>query len=190
MIDEARLERIASGLVPVTPGWFVVNTADAAWVNNEAYGGVCIFESDDIFLQGRPDLTQYEKPEAGFTIRVVPPGQPVGLYHAESVQEDFLILMGECVLVIEDQERHLKAWDFVHCPPLTGHTFIATGDGPCVILATGNRRDDFEVVEGGSEVAHRYDAGSAVVTTEPERRGRWEVRHPERWDELPWAERQ
>jgi uncharacterized cupin superfamily protein len=189
MVKEARLERIASGLIPVTPGWFVVNAADAAWVENESYGGVCIFESDDIFLQGRPDLTEYEKPEAGFTIRVVPPGNPSGLYHAESVQEDFLILMGECVLIIEDQERHLRAWDFVHCPPMTGHTFVATGEGPCVILATGNRRDDLERVHGGSKVALRYDAGSDVVTTDPERRGRWEVRRPRQWDELPWAER-
>jgi mannose-6-phosphate isomerase-like protein (cupin superfamily) len=131
VITEARLERIASGLVPITPGLFMANTADAAWVENEAYGGVCIFESDDVVLQGRPDLTAYEKPEAGFTIRVVPPGRPVGLYHAESVQEDFLILMGECVLVIEDQERHLRAWDFVHCPPMTAHTFVATGTEPC-----------------------------------------------------------
>jgi uncharacterized cupin superfamily protein len=189
MITEARLERIASGLVPVTPGWFVVNTADAAWVENESYGGVCIFESDHVFLQGRPDLTEYEKPEAGFTIRVLPPGRPSGLYHAEAVQEDFLVLMGECVLVIEDQERHLRAWDFVHCPPRTGHTFIAKGTGPCVILATGNRRDDHELVCPLSEVALRYDAGSEVDTTEPERRGRWEVRRPEHWDELPWADR-
>ena len=78
------------GLAPVTPGWFIVNTADAAWTNNESYGGVCIFESDHVVLQGRPDLTAYEKPHAGFTIRVVPPGQPSGGYHAESVQEDFL----------------------------------------------------------------------------------------------------
>ena len=189
MVTEARLERIASGLVPVTPGWFVVNTADAAWVNNESYGGVCIFESDEFFLQGRPDLTAYEKPGAGFTIRVVPPGQPSGLYHAESVQEDFLILMGECVLIVENQERHLRTWDFVHCPPMTGHAFVNIGTKPCVILATGNRRDDLERVHGGSEVAARYDAGSDVVTTDPERRGRWDVRRPERWDELPWAER-
>jgi len=189
VVTEARLERVASGLAPVTPGWFIVNTADAAWTNNESYGGVCIFESDEFVLQGRPDLTAYEKPDAGFTIRVVPPGNPSGLYHAESVQEDFLILMGECVLIIEDQERHLRAWDFVHCPPMTGHTFVATGTGPCVILATGNRRDDFERVHGGSEVALRYDAGSDVVTTDPERRGRWEVRRPKQWDELPWAER-
>jgi uncharacterized cupin superfamily protein len=182
VVTEARLERIASGLVPVTPGWFVVNTADAAWVENEWYGGVCIFESDDIVLQGRPDLTAYEKPEAGFTIRVVPPGRSSGGYHAESVQEDFLILMGECVLIIEDQERHLRTWDFVHCPPTTAHAFVATEAGPCVILATGNRRDDHELVCPHSEVALRHDAG-------PERRGRWEVRHPKHWAELPWAER-
>jgi quercetin dioxygenase-like cupin family protein len=181
MVTEARLEQITSGLVPVTPGWFVVNTADAAWVENDFYGGVCIFESDHIFLQGRPDLTAYEKPEAGFTIRVVSPGHPSSGYHAESVQEDFLVLMGECVLIIEDQERQLRTWDFVHCPPMTAHAFVATGEGPCVILATGNRRDDSEVVEPRSEVALRYDAG-------PERRGGWEVRRPRQWDELPWAE--
>ncbi len=189
MVTEARLERVASGLAPVTPGWFVVNTADAAWTNNDYYGGVCIFESDEFVLKGRPDLTAYEKPHAGFTIRVVPPGQPSALYHAESVQEDFLVLMGECVLIIENQERHLRAWDFVHCPPMTAHAFVAKEPGPCVILATGNRRDDLERVDRRSEVALRYDAGTDVDKTEPEPRGRWEVRRPARWDELPWAER-
>ena len=189
MVTEARLEPVASGLAPVTPGWFIVNAADAAWTNNESYGGVCIFESDEFVLRGRPDLTAYEKPNAGFTIRVVPPGQPSGLYHAESVQEDFLILMGECVLIIENQERHLRAWDFVHCPPMTGHTFVAKETGPCVILATGNRRDDLERVSLRSEVALRYEAGSDVDTENPERRGTWEVRRPARWDELPWAKR-
>ena len=171
MVTEARLERVVSGLAPVTPGWFIVNTADAAWCNNESFGGVCIFESDEFVLRGRPDLTAYEKPNAGFTIRVVPPGQPSGLYHAESVQEDFLILMGECVLIIEDQERHLRAWDFVHCPPMTAHTFVAKEAGPCVILATGNRRDDLERVCPRSEVALRYDAGSEVDTTDPSAEG-------------------
>jgi uncharacterized cupin superfamily protein len=189
VVPESRLERVASGLAPVTPGWFVVNAADAAWVTNDSYCGVCIFESDEFVLRGRPDLPEYEKPHAGFTIRVVPPGNPAGLYHAENVQEDFLIVMGECVLIIEDQERHLRTWDFVHCPPMTGHTFVNTGTEPCVILATGNRRDDLERVSPRSEVALRYDAGSEDETTEPERRGQWEVKRPTDWDELPWAER-
>ena len=55
MVTEARLERVESGLAPVTPGWFVVNTADAAWVTNEVYGGVCIFESDDFVDRFRPE---------------------------------------------------------------------------------------------------------------------------------------
>jgi uncharacterized cupin superfamily protein len=188
MVKEARMDRVASGLAPVTPGWFVVNTAEAAWVTNKDWsGGVCIFESDDFVLRGRPDLTEYVKPHAGFTIRVVPPGRPADLYHAESVQEDFLILQGECVLIVEEQERQLRAWDFVHCPPMTAHTFVATGNGPCVILATGNRRDDLERIYPRSETALRYGAGPEVSTTDPERQGRWEVRHPDGWDELPWV---
>jgi uncharacterized cupin superfamily protein len=189
VVTEARLERVVSGLTPVTSGWFIVNTADAAWVNNEWYGGVCIFESDGVVLRGRPDLTEYVKPNARFTIRVVPPGQPAALYHAESVQEDFLILMGECVLIIENPERHLRAWDFVHCPPMTAHTLVAKETGPCVILASGNRRDDLERVCPRSEVALRYGAGAEVDTTEPERRGRWDVQRPKHRDELPWADR-
>jgi uncharacterized cupin superfamily protein len=190
MVSEARLDRVASGLAPVTPGWFVVNTAEAAWVTNDDWcGGVCIFESDDFVLQGRPDLTEYVKPHAGFTIRVVPPGRPSDLYHAESVQEDFLIISGECILIIEEEERHLRTWDFVHCPPMTAHTFVATDDGPCVILATGNRRDDLERIYPRSEAALRHGAGSEVTTTEPERQGRWEVRHPKDWHGLPWTDR-
>ena len=187
MVPEARFERVASGLAPVTPGWFIVNTADAAWTNHDWYGGVCIFESDDFVLRGRPDLTEYIKPNAGFTIRVVPAGQPSSLYHAESVEEDFLILMGECVLIIEDQERRLQAWDFVHCPPMTAHTFVNTGSGPCVIVATGNRRDDLERIYPASEIAARYGAGSPVKTENPERRGVWEVKRPSVWEELPWV---
>src|SRR3954462_9763730 len=137
MVTEARLERVESGLAPVTPGWFVVNTADAAWVTNEVYGGVCIFESDDFVLRGRPDLSEYVKPGAGFALRVLRPGRPADMYHAESVQEDFLVVMGECILIVEDEERHLRAWDFVHCPPGVAPTFVGAGDGPCVILCTG-----------------------------------------------------
>jgi hypothetical protein len=97
MIEEARLEPVASGLTPVTPGWFVVNAREAAWMNNDQTESCCIFESDDFVLRGRPDLTEYEKPGAGFVLRVLRPGRPTGYYHAES-QEDFLVLMGECIL--------------------------------------------------------------------------------------------
>ena len=192
MVEEARLEAVDSGLAPVTAGWFVVNARDAAWLNNDHTGGVCIFESDDFVLRGRPDLDEYVKPAAGFTLRVLKPGRPAGMYHAESVQEDFLVVMGECVLIIEDEERRLRAWDFVHCPPGTAHTFVGAGDGPCVIVATGNRSEDHERVYLRSELALRYGAGPETETSSSDEAnapfsGGWHIERPERWTELPWA---
>jgi uncharacterized cupin superfamily protein len=191
VIQEARLEALDSGLAPVTAGWFVVNVRDAAWVNNDYFGGSCIFEADNIVLQGRPDLEGYEKPAAGFTLRVVSPGQPSGLYHYETnQQEDFLILMGECILLIEGEERQLRTWDFVHCPPATAHTFVAVGEGPCVILGTGNRTEDVVIVRPRSELALRYGAGVEEETTSfPHAKyGPWRLERPKPWDELPWAD--
>ena len=195
MIEEARLERVESGLAPVTPGWFVVNARDAAWTNNDATHGCCIFESDDFVLRGRPDLSEYVKPGAGFVLRVLRPGRPACMYHAESVQEDFLVLMGECVLIVEDQERHLRAWDFVHCPPGVAHTFVGAGDGPCVLVCAGNRDlddDTFWRVARRSDVARRYGASVEADTTSDAEAGaalggRWRVARPEGWSELPWS---
>lgn len=106
MVEEARLEDVSSGLAPVTEGWFVVNARDAAWLNNDYFGGVCIFESDNLVVRGRPDLSEVTFAGAGFTLRVARPEQPSGLYHAETnQQEDFLILMGECALAPSALER-------------------------------------------------------------------------------------
>ena len=118
------------------------------------------------------------------------PGQPSTLYHAETEQEDFLVLAGECVAILEGEERRLRAWDFVHCPPGTHHVFIGAGDGPCVILMLGHRPN------GGidyprSELALRYGAGVETPTDSPTEayapHGHWRPERPERWDELPWA---
>ena len=161
MIEEARLERVESCLTPVTAGWFVLNARDAAWLDNDATQACCIFESDDFVLRGRPDLTEYVKPGAGFALRVLRPERAADMYHAESVEEDFLVLLGECILIIEDQERHLRAWDFVHCPPGAAHAFVGVGDGPCVLLCAGNRDFDDETfwrVYKRSDVAMRYGA--------------------------------
>ena len=190
MVEEARLERVQSGLTPVTARWFVLNARDAAWLNNDYFGGSCIFESDDLVLQGLPDIGGYEKPLAGFTLRVVSPGQPAGLYHVETnQQEDFLVLMGECILLIEGDERPLRAWDFVHCPPGTAHTFVGRGGGPCVILGTGNRAEGSVIVQPRSELALRYGAGVEEETTSFPRAkyGPWRLECPESWGELPWS---
>jgi len=129
MVEEARLEQLDAGLTPVTEGWFVVNVRDAAWVTNEVFGSACIFEGEATPPFG----------EVGFTLGVLQPGKPSALYHREANQEDFLVLVGECLLLIEGEERRLRAWDFVHCPPETAHIFVGAGDGPCVIFMAGGR---------------------------------------------------
>jgi uncharacterized cupin superfamily protein len=138
--------------------WFVVNIRDAPWVTNEHFGAACIFESDVSFGQ------------VGYTLGVMQPGQTGGLYHREANQEDFLVLAGECLLLVEGEERALKAWDFVHCPANTEHIFVATGNEPCVIFATGARRgwpDQKGIVYPRSEVALRHGAGVERETSSP-----------------------
>ena len=136
MVQEARLQEVGSGLAPVGPSWFVVNVGEAAWVRHDAFGGRCVFETSGRVLSERPDLEPQMFEQLGFTLAVLEPGKPTGMYHAESSQEDFLVLAGTCLLIVEKEERELRAWDFVHCPPGTRHTFVGTGDGPCVIFMT------------------------------------------------------
>ena len=138
-VPQARLEDVESGLAPVSPGWFVVNVREAAWVTSEAWGSRCLFEADVPVLRNRPDLTPVRFPELGFKLAVFEPGQPSGLYHADSAEEDFLVLHGECVTRIEDKERRLRQWDFFHCAPGTRHGFTGSGDCPCVLLMVGSR---------------------------------------------------
>ena len=179
MVEEARLEDSGAGLAPASEGWFVVNVADAAWQTSEAFAAACGFEGDG----GEWDV--------GFTLAVVWPGKPSALYHRESNQEDFLVLSGECLLLIEGEERPLKAWDFVHCPPETDHIFVGAGDGPCVIFMVGSRSNEERLVYPRSELALRHGAG---VETEAHS-GREAYASFQRWKPgrpdftgLPWAE--
>jgi uncharacterized cupin superfamily protein len=184
MVEEARLEESEAGLAPASDGWFVVNIRDAAWVTNEHFGAACIFEGDDASFA-----------DVGYTLGVMQPGQTGGLYHREGSQEDFLVLAGECLLLVEGQERALKAWDFVHCPPDTEHIFVATGDGPCVIFMTGARRgwpEDKGIVYPRNEVALRHVAGVETETSSPAEAyapfPKWKPGPLASWDGLPWAE--
>ena len=77
------------------------------------------------------------------------------------------MLSGECLLLIEGQERRLAAWDFVHCPAWTEHVFVGAGDGPCAILAVGTRLTN-DVVYPVSELAQRHRAGVERETREPQ----------------------
>ena len=164
-ITEARLEDVGSGLAPVTDGWFVVNAREAAWLGQPDFGARCVFEAGTPVLRRRPDLEVRQFPQIGVTLAVVAPGRPSGLYHAESEQEDFLVLAGECLLLVEGEERRLEAWDFVHCPAWTEHVFVGAGSGPCVILAVGVRGDDEQLRYPVSELAQRY-GGSVLEETQ------------------------
>lgn len=191
MIDEAPLEDVGSGLAPTGDGWFVVNAADAAWVRNPAFSARCSFESSPRTLAERDDLAPRRFGELGITLAVLEPGRPSGLYHAESAQEDFLVLAGECRLVVEDQERTLRAWDFVHCPAGTHHCFVGAGDGPCTVLMIGARPQDRTIRYPESAAARAHGAEVAAPTDDPGAAYApfpgWEVRRPESWPQLPWA---
>jgi uncharacterized cupin superfamily protein len=153
-MDEARLEKTEYGLTAASPGWFAVNVRDAAWVTNDKFGAACIFEGDAVPFE-----------QLGYTLAVLQPGQPSGLYHREDDQEDFLVLSGECVAIVEGQERRLSAWDFLHCPPGTEHIFVGAGDAPCVIFMAGARANRGSVVYPRSEAALRHGAGVEAETS-------------------------
>lgn len=147
------MEKNDQGLVAAGPGWFMVNVRDAPWVHNERMGDCCIFEGD---------AAPFE--QIGYTLAVLQPGQPNGMYHRETNQEDFLVLSGECILIVEDEERLLKAWDFVHCPPGTEHIFVGAGDGPCVIFMAGARTNPRDTRYTRSDAALRHGAGLEAET--------------------------
>ena len=114
-MPEARLE---DG-IPQTAGWFVLNARDAPWVDDGLrtcvkFGGQGDAHFDDL----------------GVGLYWLEPGQPMSLYHHEAGQEDFLVLRGHPLLIVEGFERTLAPWDLVHCPPRTPHTIVGAGDEP------------------------------------------------------------
>jgi len=185
MVPEARHEDSGSGLAPVSDGWFVVNVRDARWSTAEndelkPPGSDCRFES-----------REFPFAQLGVKIRVLEPGQPNGLYHSENQQEDFLVLSGECRVIVEGEERLLHQWDFVHCPPGARHIFVGAGEGPCAILMVGARLPEEQLHYPVSEVAARYGASVETETTDfADVYPRFAPSRPERptyWAQLPWA---
>jgi uncharacterized cupin superfamily protein len=179
-MDEARLERNEYGLVAATEGWFAVNVRDAAWVTNEYFGDACIFEAEAApFAQ------------VGYTLGVLRPGHPSALYHYEDDQEDFLVLAGECIAIVEGQERRLRAWDFLHCPAGTEHIFVGAGDGPCVIFMAGGREHHGSGVYTRCEAAIRHGAAAQTETSSSKEAyapfPSWRPGPPVSFDDLPFG---
>src|SRR5439155_22866570 len=153
MTKEAQLQETPAGLEPAGEGWFVVNVRDTRWATHDAFGSGCVFE-------GRESAPF---PGLGINISVMQPGQPLCLYHEESAQEDFLVLAGECVLLVNGEERPLRTWDFVHSPAGTEHVIVGAGNGPAIVLAVGKRPDE-RVHYPKSELAERYGASAEAAT--------------------------
>jgi uncharacterized cupin superfamily protein len=181
-VPEARLEDSGSGLAPVTDGWFVVNVRDAEWWFADSRGARCAFENEY-------GTTPVEFAQLGINITILGPGQFV-LYHAEPNQEAFLVLAGECRLVVEGEERLLRPWDFFHAAPWTEHAFAGGDDGVCVILMAGARLGP-DVRYPVSDAAARYSACVPEATSDPDKayaNAEWYRRQrPPYFDRLPWA---
>jgi uncharacterized cupin superfamily protein len=154
MVPEARLAQTEIGLIPEGEGWFVVNARLARWWHHDTFGSSVTFEGDDARF-----------PEFGINVQVLEPGEPNCMYHAENAQEDFLVLFGECLLLVEGEERPLEQWDFVHCPARTKHVFVGAGHGPCAILMVGARPQREELLYPVAEVARKHNAGVAKETS-------------------------
>jgi uncharacterized cupin superfamily protein len=159
VVPEAPLEQTGHGLAAQGEGWFVLNAREACWRDRGPRGKLCHFEEQQDF------------PQLGIHLMVLGPGQPMSMYHWEADQEDFLVIAGEGLLIVEGHERPLRQWDFVHCPAKTDHVIVGAGDGPCVVLAVGARVDSIGPNWGGyavNETALRHGAGVETATTEPE----------------------
>jgi uncharacterized cupin superfamily protein len=161
-VPEAPLEQTEHGLVPKGKGWFVLNAREAAWFDREGRGQVSRFEG----FEGEADFSQL-----GIHIRVLGPGEPMSMYHWEADQEDFLVVSGEALAIVEGEERPMRAWDLLHCPAGTNHVVIGAGDGPCVVVAVGARDKSKGDDWGGypvDETALRHGAGVEEETNDAE----------------------
>jgi uncharacterized cupin superfamily protein len=172
MVPESKLEQTEHGRVPKGDGWFVLNMRDAEWRHADGRGALSVVLDD---FEGERQVGQL-----GVNAFVLGPGEPMAMYHWEADQEDFLVVSGEGLLIVEGEERPLRAWDFVHCPPKTKHVIVGAGSGPCLVIAVGARAHDGQPDSLGfpvDEAAKRHGAsveedtmdGGAAYATVPAR---------------------
>jgi uncharacterized cupin superfamily protein len=163
MVPESPLEPTENGLVPKGQGWFVLNAREAQWWERPGRGVLCEFEG-----AGFEDAADFL--QLGINVTVLGPGEPMAMYHYENDQEDFLVLVGDALAIVEGEERPLRQWDFLHCPAGTNHVIVGAGDGPCVVLAVGARDRSTGPDWGGytvDQAAVRHGAGVERETTDP-----------------------
>ena len=159
MVAEAELRETDAGLVPEGDGWFVVNAREAPWKSTGgALATFCHFEGEQNFSQ------------LGINVSIVQPGRPMCMYHYEVDQEDFLVLAGEALLIVEGEERPLRQWDFFHCPAHTRHVIVGAGTRPAVVLCVGSRAAATSESWGAYPIdpaAARHNAATEEETNDP-----------------------
>ena len=154
---EAPLVERDTGLKPDGEGWFIVNLAEAEAIASEDAGHAWTFEE-----------RAHRFPHFGINVHVLQPGEPASKYHAEEAQEAFLVLQGECLLIVDDKERRLRQWDFFHAAPWTPHVIVGAGTRPSAILMCGSRFAGKGIVYPVSEAAAKYGASVEKETSSPE----------------------
>lgn len=167
---EARIEDTPEGRVPAGAGWFILNLGEMAWEGAAGFGVWRDFEDPG---------ADPSAPRVGVHVHVLQPGETNGLYHAEAAQEGFIVLSGECIAVVEGEERRMRRWDYFHSPPGTEHITVGAGDGPCAILMFGSPDPSRKVEWIADETAAKYGASVARTTS----------RDTEAYGELPPLER-
>jgi mannose-6-phosphate isomerase-like protein (cupin superfamily) len=155
-MHEAKIKDTDSGRQPADDGWFILNLEEIGWATVPGGGIWCSFESPAA-----------RSPLLGIGVHILHPGDTPGFYHSESNQEGFLVLSGECVAIVEGEERRMGPWDYFHCPPGTAHITIGAGDGPCAIVMVGTRSPDQTIHYLPEPAAARYGAAVAVATDSP-----------------------
>ena len=155
-MDEAEIVETETGKRPQGEGWFVLNVGEASWSRNVHAGVWSELEAEDARFDG-----------FGAGVHVIEPGQANGRYHAESVQEGFLVLSGECIAIVEGEERRMRQWDYLHCPPGTSHILVGAGNEPCAIFMIGVRSPDATIQYSVNELASKYDASPPHDTDKP-----------------------
>jgi uncharacterized cupin superfamily protein len=173
MVPEAPLEDTDTGRVAKGDGWYVLNAKDAQWWYTDGRPAFCNLEGEAKWDQ------------MGFNMSVLWPGQPLSQYHWEADQEGFFVVSGEALLIVEDVERPLRQWDFVHLPVDCEHTIVGAGSGNCVLVAAGSRvtvgREDWGAYTV-SEVAGRHGASVESETTDAKLAySRWKPSRPVRY---------
>ena len=179
VIPEAQFEQTENGLVPTGDGWFVLNARNARWYYVAGRGAFCDFEGDQNWAQ------------VGINVQSLGPREAMAMYHWEADQEDFLVVQGEALLIVEGEERPLRQWDFVHCPPDTKHTILGAGEHGCVVVAVGAREHQDGPGWGGytlDEVALRHEASVEQDTNVPDEayaavRAKYGMREPSAYQE-------